>query len=170
MKSRNGELDILRIIFAMTIVFYHFSCFYDINLYKNGGIAVEFFFFTTGALMIKSDSEVITLPETISSQLYSFMVRKIKSFYGFYFFIVLLQLLCDVHFQHLTFAKTVDKLLYGIPNLLLMQVTGIQYYGGADIGGSWYLSAMIIALFVLYSLYKKTKRTLKILFFQFLDS
>lgn len=67
MKCRNGELDILRIVFAMTIVFYHFSCFYDINLYGNGGIAVEFFFFTTGALMTKSDGEVVTPHEKIET-------------------------------------------------------------------------------------------------------
>lgn len=157
MKCRNGELDILRIVFAMTIVFYHFSCFYDINLYGNGGIAVEFFFFTTGALMTKSDGEVVTPHEKILGKLYSFMVRKIKSFYGFYLFIVLIQLLCDVYFQHLTFSKTIGKILYGIPNLLLLQVTGIQYYGGVDIGGSWYLSAMIISLFVLYPFCLKDK-------------
>ena len=150
-KQRNGEIDILRFVFAMTIVLYHFSCFFDISLYRNGGVAVEFFFFLTGALMVTKKYDKCT---ELYKTIYSFIKKKIFSFYPYYISVILLQLvIIDIIINNTTFFDTVHKLVNGIPNLLLMQMLGIEISYGADIGGSWYLSAMIISVFILFCIY-----------------
>lgn len=151
-KGRNGEIDILRFVFAMTIVIYHFSTnFGTIGWYKGGGIGVEVFFILTGVLMAKHSQKVPLERGQIPHNTYLFLKRKIGSFYPYYISAMLVHLiLYDVLLEHNTFKRVVDKIIYGVPNLLLIQNSGIVYQGGMDIGGSWFLSAMIMALFILY--------------------
>lgn len=150
-KKRNGEIDILRFIFAMTIVIYHFSTSYEISWYKSGGIGVEFFFILTGVLMAKHSQGITVTKDQIPNNTYIFLKRKIGTFYPYYISTMLMQLIFyDVLLHHITFGEIINKVIYGLPNLLLVQMNGIVYSGGIDIGGSWFLSAMVIALFILY--------------------
>jgi peptidoglycan/LPS O-acetylase OafA/YrhL len=152
-KIRNGEVDLLRFVFAMTIVMYHISIFFNLNYYRSGGVGVEFFFIVTGFLMAQTGYSRIGQSNSISNDTYNFIKRKILSFYPYYIVALLIQftiIICLIEKNTLTVAM--GRLVYGIPNFLLLQNSGIEYSGGLDIGGSWFLSAMILALIFVYPL------------------
>ena len=54
--KKNGELELLRFLFAIMILFYHTRkiCPIDSGIFKHGYFGVEFFFILSGALMAKS--------------------------------------------------------------------------------------------------------------------
>ena len=53
MNNRNDTIDVLRIVMAYIIVVYH-SFLLGLPYFPGGGIATEFFFIITGALMNRS--------------------------------------------------------------------------------------------------------------------
>lgn len=50
MKRRNGEIDILRAVFAIIILIYHYHEIYQrsANYFTRGYLGVEFFFLVSG--------------------------------------------------------------------------------------------------------------------------
>ena len=157
MKSiRNGEIDVLRFVFAMIIVCYHFSCFFDFGVYGNGGIAVEFFFYLTGGFMVLKHMH--NTFENPYEEVYSFILNKIRSFYPYYVGAIFVQMVVYVLLDEIPISAVYKTVIRGIPNLLLIQILGIDFSGGADIGGSWFLSAMVIASFVLFYIFVRRGR------------
>lgn len=155
-KKRNGEIDLLRFIFAILIVFHHFSQVFDYNLFSRGYIGVEFFFLVTGFLTAqKADTtNQIYSNAEIADNTWKFIIKKISVFYPYFLCSFFLQLGIKILVFDWSFIKAGSEFVRSIPNLTLTFI-GTVARSSLYISGNWYLSAMIIALFILYPLLLK---------------
>ena len=95
-KKRNGEIDLLRFIFSSMIVIHHYNASFNFNILENGYIAVEFFFLLSGYLMAQSAYKITSKKDKLESSeiadsTWSFIIKKVKAFYPYYAFAVILQ-------------------------------------------------------------------------------
>lgn len=156
---RNGEIDILRFIFSILIVVHHYCYLFGFKLFghtSRGYIGVEFFFLVTGYLMAKSVSknEQQLTSREIANNTWSFLRKKVSVFYLYYVFSYVLQVIAKLLFYNWSAGKAFDQALRLIPNATLSFV-GVVANSNYYISGNWYLSAMMIALLVLYPLLLK---------------
>lgn len=155
-KKRNGEIDLFRFIFAILIVFHHFSQVFDYKLFSRGYIGVEFFFLVTGFLTAKkvAENDRIYSNAEIADNTWRFIIKKISVFYPYFLCAFFLQLGVKILIFDWSFIKAGSELVRSIPNLTLIFI-GTVARSGLYVSGNWYLSAMIIALFILYPLLLK---------------
>ena len=149
--KRNGYIDFIKFIFAVIVAEFHLNG----GIFPGGRMAVEGFFIINGYFMMKSiEKDKANL--NIGTSTVSFMWKKYKSLFYYLFpatvisYIVIL--LCNE--KTLTYAiKRAPMLIFEIVPLYC---TGLK--GEYVVGVSWYLSAMLIALAILFPLIKKFKR------------
>ncbi len=153
-SKRNGEIDLLRFLFSLGIVFFHFNIDYKKDFFVNGYIGVEFFFLVTGYLMARHarmrGGHDLTL-EQVSDENWTFIINKIKVFYKYYICVILIHFIVrSILILHRSITSVFHGLITGIPNYLLIFMGLNQDTGRLPISGIWYLSAMVIAMFILY--------------------
>ncbi len=169
-SKRNGEIDFLRFVFAIILVFFHFNHNYKLNFFSNGYIGVEFFFVVSGYLMVRHVSKMNSACRDLSSvadETWRYLLAKAGSFYSYYLSAILLQIVFrNILVRHEGIAKLIYDLLQSIPtfSLTFMSLnysTGVSFY----VGNTWYLSCMLIAIFLLYPLLLRSyKFSVKIIF------
>lgn len=153
-KKRNGEIDLLRFFFAVIIVFFHYYEKFHVGIFHNGPIAVEFFFIVSGFLMArnaKRTAPAIQNSGELVNTTWKYIIKKISIFYPYFIASILLQfILRTIFIQHTSLKTILIKWFSSIPNFTLafMAVDGDST--GLYVGNTWYLSAMIIAMFILY--------------------
>ncbi len=156
-NKRNGEIDLLRFVFAMGILIFHFNDLYNFGVFANGNICVEFFFIVSGFLMAKQTEkyrhERLNGNE-LANTTWVLTLKKIFPIYSYYFFAVVLQIIIRyIIVQKIGFFDLIFGLLKSIPTFTLsfmglLQDTDVSFY----VGNTWYLSALLIASLVLYPL------------------
>lgn len=159
-KGRNGEIDVLRFVFATVIVLFHFNATYHYGHFYNGAVGVEFFFLVSGVLMAKKaeslhKSAACTPPRgnNIPEQTWKFLKGKIGVFYTYLLVCALLQLIVRrILLEGWNLAVTCREIIKSIPAFLMINMAGMYTNGGAEIGGSWYLSAMILGMLLIFPL------------------
>ena len=166
--KRNGEIDCLRIIFAVLVVLVHFDDNFKLGLFANGAIAVEFFFVVSGFLMARHVSlRNITGKDLgfIADETWRYLLNKTRSFYPYYLTAIFLQVIIRyIIVNHTGIPEIGYGFLRSIPTFTLTFM-GLGRLAGLDVGGSWYLSAMLIAIFLLYPLLlRHYKFTVEIVF------
>lgn len=153
--SRNYEFDFWKFIAAVFVVLVHSYSLFDgeFLVFHQGRLAVEYFFFVTGFLFantILRDERPFSR-QTIGNETWRFMWRKIQAFLLYYiagFALSLLSLSILCKFTLRTFKNHPDVVF----DFLLLKETGIPFF---DIMGvNWYLSSMLIALFILYPVFR----------------
>lgn len=175
MKQRNGTIDFLKFVFAVIVIIFHGSGYFtddaSMQIFKSGRLGVEFFFLVSGYMMAVSAEKTIGQKwsgggqkvNNIGCSTYCFIKNKIKrllpeiwvawviSFAAYH--VVeknygLFDILCD-------FVKA-------IPELLLIEQSGIMWksYNGV----TWYISAMIFVMIILYPLILKYRDTFYYIF------
>ncbi len=151
--KRNGEIDILRFIFAFFIFLHHFGfCAYYTQIAKNGWLGVEFFFLLTGYFLARTAKKIVqnAAEIQIANQTWKYICNKIKTFYPYYF----LALVVKIIFVAFTrpFDKTAELLFKSIPTFTLLFYPLNWYSKGIYITDIWFLSAMITSIFILFPL------------------
>lgn len=157
-KVRNFELDFWKFIAAIFVVLVHSYSLFDgeFLVASQGRLAVEFFFLVTGFLFAHSiirDKRSFSL-ETIGSETWHFLWRKMRSFLPFYVIgfafawcglLLLRRGGCGSYFA-----------IINVPfDFLLLRETGFPIW---DVFGvDWYLSTMLITLFLLYPVFRCRK-------------
>lgn len=171
MKQRNATIELMRFLFASSIIFFHIAGTlwdrklilfsgeaFKLTLFRNGYIGVEFFFLVSGFLMAKSiyrrQSQACIgklQPEPVGVETIRFLWGKVKALWPYY--------LPACAIGWLLFLLTKENLHPGwfvpyLPSLFFLQETGLS---DASFTGlpSWYISSMLIAMAVLYPICRK---------------
>lgn len=158
-QRRNGEIELMRFLFAVGIVVFHFDGRYsDAGFFRCGYIAVEFFFVLSGYLMSRSARKALDRGEGIDipGSTWKFIFRKFKTFYRYYLFAILAQIVIkDILVGHEVFSAVIRSIFRSAPTLTLtfylLSWPDVSLY----IGSTWFLSTMIICMFVLYPMILK---------------
>ena len=77
MNLKNGEIELLRLIFCISVVFTHLNSFFNIGVFSRGTFGVEFFFLVSGYFMAKSAEKVVDNKYTYNT--IWFIFKKIRS-------------------------------------------------------------------------------------------
>ena len=147
-KKRNGAIDFWRFVFSICIVLCHVIYLNSYGKWIEEGkfwfagfyIGVEYFFLVSGFLMAKSANK----SEGINGYV-QFILNKLRGFYPDYLFAFCLSILV----MNLAKGPYIFVFPDNLYDLALMQMFGL---GGTNfiVGGSWYLSAMLISMAILF--------------------
>lgn len=156
MKSkRNGEIDLLRFVFAMAILVFHFNDLFTYGVFCNGNICVEFFFIVSGYLMAKQTEKykfVSLSKNDVANTVWTLTLKKIFPIYTYYFSAVVLQIIIRyLIIQKMGLLELISGLLKSIPTFTLSFMGLLHDYDVSFyVGNTWYLSALLIASLLLY--------------------
>ncbi len=163
-KKRNGTLEFMRFVFCMTILFYHIGKYtygspslnkgVFIALFPHGAMGVEFFFLLTGVFLAASLDKQLQRAEkktNVFADTGKYLWKKYLSVFPQHLvaFAVLFGVMVLIHLDMPNWSAG-DRFLTAIPNLLLLQMTG--WMGSPLNHIEWYLSAMLIAILIVYFL------------------
>ena len=156
-KTNRNALDFLKIIFAILIVLFHSRMMTDYQenwIAINGRIGVEFFFIVSGLLMCASSNRSIESDTGLDTA--SFMWKKICRLMPNVIVAWFISFVVYHYNAGITdFCKIIINVVKSIPDILLIKNSGIRFpsYNGP----TWYLSAMLLNMLVLYPIYRKLK-------------
>lgn len=151
------ELDFWKFVAMIAIVLVHSNTFFGKGVVlKYGFLGVEFFFLITGYLLaatVYRDQRPFS-SETIGSELWAFIRHKVGGFLPY----LLVGWILSLSFK----AVQTNGTLFQVSNLrgcffdlLLLKEAGLPYYD--VVGVNWYLSSMIIAIFLIYPVFRWRK-------------
>lgn len=161
MGKRNYSIELLRFVFALIIVCFHF---YNVNtpqpdfFFAHGATGVEFFFLVSGYLMTATAFRTSSSPISIGKSSIHFLKKKIKAFIvpvycsWFITFIIAHCMASDV-----TLEIILTDFFNSIFELLFLRNAGFTGY--YCINQIWYISAILLTMSVCYPLLLKLKET-----------
>lgn len=161
MNKRNGEIDVLRFLVSIVIVVYHFCGRYGLDKFSiitQGNIGVEFFFVVSGYLMAVHVSKLKEAKgKELADDTWKFVVKKVSVFFRYYLAGVILQLILQrIIIEHKSLLDILRGILQSTPVFTLTtMVLDYIHKSILYLSGSWYLSSMIIASFILYPLLRR---------------
>lgn len=150
-NKRNSSIDALKFLFSIAIVLFHFGRHRDVNIMSGGYIFVEGFFMITGYFMMNSVSKA--REKSIGKDTLSFITHKYLSFAPTLLASVITAQILTIVIYRLSPSAIALDLLNSVPEIIPLQITGIK--GSALTAVAWYLSAMMIALLILYPIARK---------------
>lgn len=156
-SKRNGAIDFWRFIFSVIIVCFHGSK----NLtgskapFFGGAIAVEFFFLVSGFLMAASVGKYSA--ERVGESTRTFLFHKIKGVFPEVLMGWCIGFIVKHWSIHVTLAKLVRDFFTGLWELFFLRQSGFAGYNPNAV--TWYLSSMLLAMFLLFPLLLKNKDT-----------
>ena len=152
--KRNGEIDVLRFVFIIVILLCHFSSTFKTNYFIRGYMGNEFFFLVTGFLMAQKAFNLKGLDiSEIPSYTWNLIRNKVIVFYPYFLSAILVELVVRRVIILDGSYKTIFVEIYKIIPTLSLTFTGITKHTGLYVGNTWFLSSMIIALFILYPIF-----------------
>lgn len=164
LKKRNGTLEFMRFVFCMTIFFYHIGKYtygspslkkgVFLALFPHGAMGVEFFFLLTGVFLAQSLDKQLQRTEkktNVFADTGKYFWKKYISTFPQHIvaFAVLFGVMVLIHLDMPNWSAW-DRFCSAIPSLFLVQMTG--WMGSPLNHIEWYLSAMLIAIIIVYFL------------------
>ncbi len=149
MKKRNGEIELLRFLFAVTIMLLHFNTRLDLGCFYNGSIGVEFFFLVSGYFLAKYAKKVTVDKKEIPQVTWKYVFKKISVFYSYLLIIGFVKIIFLTIANDLSKKQIFSYILKALPRYFLLCTTTIADNGIFYVDGSWYLSAMILSMLIL---------------------
>lgn len=155
-KERNTTMDLLKFIFSLVIVWYH----YYINFllepgrgYPNGYLAVEFFFISSGCLLANS-AEKRNNNLNIGKDTWEFIKHKFIGLVPEVYVAWLLFFSIQAISLRWSIYQIIKNIVGGIPELLFIHyvTTGKNLF--CCNGVYWYISALLVGCEILYPLLK----------------
>lgn len=154
MKKHNGIISFWKFMFSILIVLFHCELLAQNGenvLFKAGRIGVEFFFITSGYLMaqkaFKNENKDLN---NIGKEAILYIWKKAKTFFPYILVAFIISIFVKGIYQK-------SKLVISIWNLLLLEMSGVRTT--SVVGQTWYISAMLISMLILYPLIRKYKKT-----------
>lgn len=155
-SSRNNFIELLRFLFALLIPLFHGRFLPpDASWFRapNGAVAVEFFFVLTGFLMANSVEKRLDTQVDIGKDSAAFLQKKYLSVFPYHLFSYVCSFVVAMVVGGLTAVGTVKLFVYSLPNLLMLDMTGLKFTLVA--GYIWFISAMLIAIAILYPILRR---------------
>lgn len=157
---RVKSIEIWRFLFSLSIVLCHAELLpwnvsadgvRHINASTQG---VEFFFMLSGFLMAQSvyrEKRMSSSLDNLGGDTLSFLIRKMRPILPAYLFAATFEL--AIHY--LLRSSKPTGVIFRVWDILFLRATGLGYGRPMAVGGSWYLSAMFVAMWILYPLLKR---------------
>lgn len=159
-NGRNGKIELMRFICAVIIVGLHFTLYNDVSGYfLSGALAVEFFFILSGYLMMASiDRAQNTLGAStdLGGETFRFISKKLKGLYPEVLIAYIIAFVVLFFAKGKTLTGAIKLAIDSIWEVFLLNETGLQTSTVNSV--TWYLSAMIISMAILYPLLRKNSK------------
>lgn len=158
-NKRIAFIELLRFIFALTVISYH--CFFHIVkkentqliFAQNGYFAVEFFLIVSGLLMAKAVSKPKNDKISLGSETAKFLGKKYFSVFPYHLFSFFAGFTVIVILNNLSVKEIAYRFISALPQFFLIEMSGIEMVFVDK--NLWYLSAMFIAMAIIYPLLRK---------------
>lgn len=160
-RERNYSLDLWKFVFAVLVVLFHANNMVDDasqEIFVNGRLAVEFFFIVSGCMMAMSARRREELALGLGQDTFGFIKGK---FFSLMPNVIVGYAIAFIVFHYNggeTSLRTMGThLAQSLPDIFLLKQTGIKIisYNGV----TWYLSAMLLTMAILYPMLRKWKET-----------
>lgn len=173
MKQKNGKIEIMRFVFSVIIILFH--CHRSIGFHhlvigqsripvlNRGYFGVEFFFVISGLLMAKSIHKKrknqklgLTKKVELGRQTIRYILKRYITIFSYHImpFVALIVLKIITRDIYEGGAKNVLQYFFNsIPEFFFLQKFGFTYTNVDVI--EWYISAMLIAMMILYPIIMK---------------
>lgn len=153
-----GEIDFWKFLCCIVIVIHHsFQIFGERVYMGSGSVCVEFFFMVSGyltAMSVARKNEKFEI-EKIGTQTVEFLFHKIRGFIFCYIFASVVCLAVRVLTEGITNTVLSEKFALVTVDLLFLNSSGLPHW--YIFSASWYLSAMLIGLAVIYPIMRKNR-------------
>lgn len=159
MKSgRNGSIDFWKILFSILIVVFHGKNLAEGQewIFPGGSIGVEFFFVVSGVLMAASASKNTDAQGALGKDTFQFMKRKISGLLPNIYIAWCIAFLVE-HIGDFSIGNMFKDAVKSVWELLLITESGLRAYTANAV--CWYISAMLLGIFITYPLLRKYKDT-----------
>ena len=174
-SAKNGKIEFLRFLFCMVVLMFHAEKYIcgepslkngiHFAMFPHGSIGVEFFFVLSGFLMANSVYKKIASnsmsadgtgrenTSMLSGEYLGFMIHKYAAIFPEHLIAFFIAVLAYVVSKGFGSARIIRYLVDSIPNLLLIQMSGINMSNPNHV--EWYISCMLIAMAILYPICRK---------------
>ena len=153
-KGRNGYIDVIKLFFALVILDFHI----ETGIFPGGRIVVEGFFMISGYLMMRTINSNRYPQDSLGVSTARFLYNKFKALFLYLFPAVIISFILVSVAMRREFSKSFSRIPLLIFDFFPLREAGFR--GDYVIGISWYLSAMFLALAILYPLCKKYRTTM----------
>jgi peptidoglycan/LPS O-acetylase OafA/YrhL len=151
-------VDFWKCIFTIAIILYHankMEGFEKANLFPYGYIFVEFFFMVSGFFMAKSIFDMQNKPiKSLGDETWRFTFKKIKGIYTPIFVAFWIHFIIRMIIEEVEAPDLYLEITHTIRELTLTYSTGLTV-GRYHNGPTWYISSMLIGMFLIYPLLRK---------------
>lgn len=151
-KVRNGTIDLVKFLMTLLVMVYH-----TYRYFPGGYIAVDFFFLVSGFLMAKSMRRSLgydIFERALGRETIGFVLHRAGGIFPYYFVAWVMGFVTTAVIKDLGSQEIIDTLIMSPYNLFMVEMAG-NYDMGYRIQGSWYISALLIAILVIYPVRRK---------------
>ena len=158
MKEKNYEIGFVGLLFSIGIFVYN-SMYLDAangnpRIFAKGYLGVEFFFMVSGYLMAMSILKMKN--NNIEMDHFQFVKRKAISLYPYFLIAYVLNFIVwNFVVDSRDLSDVIKSAVFSVGELSLLFTSGIKFTNHLIHGAAWYVSAMLIATFVLFPIMKK---------------
>lgn len=158
--SRNGEIDFWKFIFSIIIVLHHSYNFMPEKsryIFTHGSICVDFFLIISGFFMASSVFRISSdyHSDSIGTETIQFIFKKIKSFLYYYIFSSAIIFITAIIKDGISEVLLTGKMFNLVFSAIFLNMSGLPFYD--PINSSWYLSAMLLCMMIIYPVFRKNK-------------
>lgn len=150
-KKRNGYIDMIKFLLSCIIVLFHLNN----GMMKGGRVAVEGFFMITGYLMMCSLSRENESEYSLGKASVRFIAHKYSLIFPCLLVSSMIGLAVIAVIEHSTVTIILKRLVLMFFEVFPISMAGFSGYSTTGI--SWYISAMMLGLAILYPLCRKNK-------------
>ncbi len=151
-------IDFWKFVFSVVIMCYHATSlpvFGNVVFFDNGYIFVEFFFMVSGFFMAKNLYAVKVLPiKSLGNETWRFTLKKAGGIYIPYVVAFGMHFVIRMLIEEASIKKWLVEASLSVRELTFTYSSGINF-GRYHNGPTWYISAMILGVFILYPILRK---------------
>lgn len=152
-KKHNGIISFWKFMFCMMIVVFHLTEKNGgIGIFSAGRIGVEFFFIVSGYFMTKKALSKEDNCTNIGKETFQYIWKKAISFFDY----MLIAFIISFFVKNWVSTFKKNEIVNSVWNLCFLEMSGIK--STAVVGQTWYISAMLISMLILYPLIRRYRK------------